>query len=466
MYSVVDGAAGVVRDVRRLVADPGDVGILPRDTQVVVHNELGFPAIQNVLKGSATSAVEVNPLRISEVRGVGGEDGVYDQKHPTADARAPNDPVDVIADDWIRKGKHNNYTGVLAGGTNVMHSSPMAQIRTHNVNDMVEVMANVYRHISSMGNLEIINDGGKTSLIWKAGADQSTENGANAENWTLRLEAGKEGDLFRLKVTTPHNNTLCELHMSADGRLSLTGVAGIDFSSGTRGTAREDVAENKEVQVLGGMSTLVGGEVLETYGASRTTSVNNNATLTVGNDVKEIVGHDRLTHIANKLLTTVEGGGKLPPPDSGNIAILWDAVNGGYEVVTANSNSGATTIPKQPINFVNYAGDLNIYVGSKGKVNIISKEDDSVMLGADGSVTDQKEGKGHKFQVTKPEHHVAMYEELKKLLEELIKWADSHVHLTAMGPSSPAQASATGPLSAKVNDKIEPIKSKRVLVGA
>lgn len=464
-YTVVGGSAGPMPDVRRLVEDPGAVGVLPRGTEVVVHWELGFPVINAVLKSAASGAVEVNPARISEVRGVGGEDGVYDQKNPASSARAPNDPVDVLADDWVRRSRHNNFVGVLSGGTNILSSGPMAQIRTHGVNDMVEVFANVYRHISAMGNLEITNHGGKTSLTWRAGADQLTENGANAENWTLRLDAGAEGDLFRLSVTTPNNNTLCELHMSADGRLSLTGVAGVDISSGTRGTAREDVAENKEVSVLKNMSTTVQGDVSETFNAGKTTLVANNDSTSAGNDLKETVGHDRVTHVGNKLRTTVEGGGKTPPPDEGNIAILWDAVNGGVETVTGNSNSGATTSPKQAQNFVNYAGDFNFSTPSGAKFNLISKDDDSVLLAADGSITDQKDGKGHKFDVTTPKHHVCMWEEFEKVINAIMDWSDSHVHLSAMGPTGPAQAGATGPMTAKVKDKINPVKSTRVMVG-
>lgn len=463
-YTVVGGSAGPMPDVRRLVEDPGTVGVLPRGTEVVVHFELGFPVIASVLKSAATGATEVNPARISEVRGVGGEDGVYDQKNPASSARAPNDPIDVLADDWVRKSRHNNMIGVLAGGTNIVSSSPMAQIRTHGVNDMVEVFANVYRHISALGNLEITNDGGKTSLVWRAGADQLTENGANAENWTLRLDAGATGDLFRLSVTTPNNNTLCELHMSADGRLSLTGVAGVDISSGTRGTAREDVAEHKEVSVLGNMATTVGGEVTETLNAGRETLIATNGTLSTGNDLKETVGHDRLTHVANQLKTTVEGGGKTPPPDTGHIAILWDAVNGGIESVTGNPGSGATSSPKQAQNFVNYAGDFNFAVPTGAKFHVISADDDSVILAADGSATSG--AKGHTFSITKPKHHACMWEEFEKVINAIMDWSDDHVHLTAMGPSGPAKSSATGPMTAKVKEKIEPVKSTRVLIGA
>ena len=464
-YEIIGGSGGWIPDVRRLVEDPGTVGMLPRGTEVVVQYQLGYPIIQGVLKGAVTGAVELTPARVSEVRGVGGEDGVYARGNDVSNSRAPNDPVDVLAGDWARKSRHNNMIGVLAGGTNVVSSSPMAQIRTHGINDMVEVFANLYRHVSSLGNMEIINDGGKTSLIWRAGADQLTENGANVENWTLRLDAGKIGDLFRLSVTTPHNNTLCELHMSADGRLSLTGVAGVDISSGARGTAREDVAENKEVSVLQNMSTSVAGAVFNAVGGGRETLVGTNDSVATGNDLKETVGHDRLTHVSNNLKTTVEGGSPLQPPPVGSVAILWEAVNGGIESVTGNPANGATPTPKQSQNFVNYAGNFNFAIqptAPDGKFVLISTGTDSVLLGANGAASSTPTG--HTFSPSAT-HHVCMWEEFKQLADTMITWCDEHVHLTGMGPTGPASAGAVGPLSAKASSKVEPVKSTRVLVG-
>ena len=468
-YDLLGGSTGRIPDVQRLVADPGEVGILPRYTTVVVHYELGFPVISSVIKMASTNAVEVNPARVSEVRGVGGEDGVYSQRGTPVNLRPANDPIDVIAGDWIRKGKNNNMVGVLEGGSNVMSSSPMAQIRTHSVGDknMVEVMADIYRHISSLGNLNIQNDGGKTSLIWRAGADQLTENGANAENWTLRLDAGATGDLFRLKVTTPNNNTLCELHMSADGRLSLTGVGGIDLSSGTRGTAREDVAENKEVSVLGAMVTTVGGNVSETFNAGLDTLVATNASLSTGNDLKEVVGHDRLTQISNKLTTTVEGGPSTPPPEAGNIAVLWDVVNGGVETVVGNPSKGGLPSVKPPFSVVNYGGSVNVAIQSTaqgGKFNLISNTDDSVLLGASGAATPDGKG-GHTFTAIATQH-VAKYEPFEDMMNTLLDWLDKHEHLTAMGPTGPASAGPSGPASLAVKPKLIPVKSTRVLIGS
>jgi hypothetical protein len=222
------------REMPRLVRDPGDTAILPRDTLVVVHDELGFPVIDSVLPQAPTNPVELAPTRVSEVRGVGGEDPVYAPPSDAATFRQPNDPTDVLSGDRVMAGQDGNLMAVLTGGTNVVKSSPFAQVRTHALNDMVEIISRVYRHITAMGDLRITNDGGKTSLIWRAGADQSTENGAGEENWTLRLDAGATGDLFNFEVTTPHGNTLAKIHMAADGRLEFTGVGGVDVSPAPR----------------------------------------------------------------------------------------------------------------------------------------------------------------------------------------------------------------------------------------
>jgi len=465
-YTIISGLSGRMSGIRRLITDPGEISVLPRGTEVVIHFELGYPVIAAVLKSGATNATEVNPARISEIRGVGGEDGVYAPSHssPVSNVRAPNDPVDVISGDWVRKGVDNNMVGVLSGGTNIMSSSPMAQIRTHKVNDMVEVMANLYRHISCIGNLEIINDGGKTSLTWRAGADQLSENGANAENWTLRLDAGAEGDLFRFSVTTPHNNTLCELHMSADGRLSLTGVAGVDISSGARGTAREDVGENKEVVVQGTFATTVQGAVTEKFGASKETIAATNITTSAGNDLKETVGHNRMTHISNNLVTTVDGGGLAPPPAPGHIAVLWDIVNGGTETVTGSPKSGGLPL-KQPQNFVNYGGGFNMVIqptAAGGKFTLVSNEPDSVLLGASGSAIPGTDG--HTVIAIAAEHTMK-YEPFEAMMGTLLTWLDSHTHLSAMGPTGPAAAAPTGPVTPQVKPVLVPIKSMRVLVG-
>jgi hypothetical protein len=217
-YKVRTASGLLPNEVPRLIRDPGDMSIIPRDTTVVLHDELGFLVIDSILPQAPSQPVELAPTRVTEIRGIGGEDPIYQSDEDAAKFRQPNEPQDLLAGDRVIASKDGNLVAVLAGGTNVIKSSPLAQIRTHSLTDMVEIISNVYRHISALGDLKITNVNGRTSLIWRAGSNQLTENGAGEENWTIRLDAGATGDLFNLEITTPDGNTLSKIHMSADGK--------------------------------------------------------------------------------------------------------------------------------------------------------------------------------------------------------------------------------------------------------
>ena len=455
-----------VSGIPRLVNDPGEVSALAEGTVVVGHWELGYPAIAAVLKQKASSATEVSQARVTEVAGVGGEDPVCKMPETYPDNRAPNNPIDVLPDDWLRKSQSNNYVGVLAGGTNAVFSAPLAQVRTHGTDPMVEILAHEYRHISSMGNFEIKNEGGKTSLVWRAGADQTTENGANAENWTLRLDAGgsPEADLFRLRITTPQNNMLCEMHMSANGRLSLYGVGGVDVTSGSRGTYRIDVSENKEETVAGSSTTTIAKDVLETFRANQETYVSANKRVAAGNDLEEIVGHDRNAAISNKMTTVVSGS---PTASPGTVSVLLEATNGGIETVTGNPIKGGSPSVQPAQNFINYSGNFNFATQLPSqKFQVLTSGPDTITLGADGAATYTPTG--HTVTpVVNPfsSGHAAKFEQLEKVIREMMKWMNTHTHLSAVGPTSPGAAGAAGPTEPTLEPLIPLVKSTKVVIG-
>lgn len=458
-YSVNTDLNSIIAAVPRLVQDPGEVCILPRGTQVLVHRELGFPIIAGVLKSAPLLRDDTSQSRITEIRGVGGEDPVYSQVADQQSSRPANDPVDVLGGDWIRKSAQNNFVGVLAGGSNVMHSAPLAQIRTHSVpQSMVEVIANVYRHISSLGNLEIKNDGGRTSLIWRAGASQTTESGGNLSNWTIHLDAGSTGDLFRLRVTTPNQNTLCEMHMSADGRLSLTGVAGVDVTSGPRGNYLEDIAGDKDSRVVGDLTQDIGGNVVENVGDAKQVSVGSNHQISTGANLTEVVSGDRLAQVTNTMRTTVNGG-TVPVP--GTVAILWEATGGGINTVT-----GSPAIPAGiDQNLINNSGSVNVAVPATGKFNVVSTAPDSVVLGGNGAAVPIPGTNGGYSVTSVALEHAAKYEPLQAIISQMVLWMDTHTHLTAVGPTSPGAAGTSGPISPTINANLPLVKSIKVAIG-
>lgn len=449
-------------EMPRIIRDPGDTSVLKRNTLVVVHDELGFPVIDGILPVAATNPTELSPARVSEIRGIGGEDPVYAPGDDAATHRQPNEPMDVLGGDWVQAGEQGNLFAALAGGVNVVKSSPFAQIRTHALVDMVEIFAKVYRHISSMGDFNIVNDGGKTSLIWRAAADQTTENGAGEENWTIRLDVGATGDLFNFEITTPAGNTLSRIHMSADGRLEFTGVGGIDFTSGTGGTYREDIVGDKQSTIKGAATEVVRGNKVEQIRGQNDVQVSKTASFTVGDSKTEAIGRDAYTYVGGVIGTKIQGG-VTPTPK--NVAKKIEIINGGVEMVLAPPTQGALPL-MQSETHVNYQGGYNFVIQPTavpppiGGFNVISSTPASVMLGATGAAVYDPVTGTHTINAVAP-FAVMKYEPWAVMMTILLKWLDTHTHGTAMGPSSPPIIPAT----TTVQPAINPVRSVRVAVG-
>jgi len=71
---------GTIKDVLRLVRDPGESGMLPDGTTVVIHEELGYPVIDSVLKQASTITPDRAPARVTEQAGIGGDSPLYAAK--------------------------------------------------------------------------------------------------------------------------------------------------------------------------------------------------------------------------------------------------------------------------------------------------------------------------------------------------------------------------------------------------
>ena len=459
-YMVCTGSNPRLPDVPRLVNDPGEISILPRDTVVVIHYELGFPVIDKVLKQAPAYTDELRPTSISEIRGIGGEDPLYAPQSDDTSFRSPNDPKDVLPEDWIRRSKDGNLIGVLAGGVNVMSSSPMAQIRTHSLEDLVEIISSKFRHITDMGDLTINNDGGKTSLTWYAGSDQSLENGADTEKWTIRLEIGAIGDLFSLRITTPDGNDLAKIHMSADGRLSLVGAAGLDITSGDNGDFNEDVGASKVTSIEGDYDVTVSGDVTETIDQARSTTVAKADDLLVGSNRTETIGGDHNTVVQGVDSEQVTGGGPVPPPSPGTVAKRLQVLNGCYlvDIGTIPDALPGLMQSEQHVNWSN-GFDFVLMPTSQGKFTVIGSLPGCVQLGALGAAVPDGSG-GYTITGVAP-FSAMMYEQWNAFMQVVLTWMDNHMHGTAMGPSDIPII----PVTPLVSSLIPLIQSQAVKIG-
>lgn len=435
--------SGELSEVPRVCSDPGDNTILPVDTMVVLHDELGFWVIDGVLKQTPMYSREFNRISTSEAQNVGGENPQNAQSENASSYRGSGDPRDMLPNDWVRHSGDGNFMGVHAGGMNSMSSGPFAQVRTHATTNSVEVIAHEYRHISSMGDLEIVNDGGKTSLTWRAGSDQSTENGSNAQNWTLRVDAGAAGDLFRFRVTTPQGQTLSEMHISPEGKLSLVGTGGVDITSKDY---REDVTGARVAVTEGAFTQEIGGAEARIVGGERTTQVTLNDTHSVG-------GGQALNVTGNQVLTI---GGGLTQSIGASSRI--DQVKGYLDLVLADPLKGG--IPGNSLCLINYGGDVHIQPSATlGKAVIFGSMPGSVELGADAIPIPREDGSTTSQSIAP--FSAMIFEQFNAMMSAFLTWADTHVHPTAVGPS----ATALPPAQPIVNPLLPPIQSLRVKIG-
>lgn len=458
-YRLAIDGVGYNDTVPRLARDPGDQTILPPETIVVVHDALGFWVIDAVLKQAPITPSRLPPPTISEVRGIGGEDPVRADDDTRPANRSPNDAVDTLAGDWVRRSPDGNFLGVLAGGVNAMQSSPFAAIRTHALEELVEIFAHQYRHISAMGNFEIKTDKGKTSLVWRAGADQGDENGPGQENWTIRLDVGATGDLFDLAVTTPEGAVLSRIHMNSQGKIQILGVDGVDVISGgdPKVVGKEVTASSKDVEVGGNLVQTIGQDLATQVGGSREASISGNDSTMYGNDKSEVVSRDVNSTINGHWRQKVVGG-MVPVP--GVPAYELELMNGGVTFVMSDVLTGANPAGMSSFNVINNFGGVNFVCAPSavGGFNVVTTLPGSVNLGANGTAVKLPNGSWQVVAVAP--FGVMMYEPFAAMMTALLLALDTHIHITAVGPTTPIPI-----FTAAVSPLLPLIRSVRVSVG-
>jgi len=358
------GAEAPLSDIPRLLQGPGDARLLSVGTRVAVSYDYGAPIILGVLPyTTGRDEVTVNTQATGET--VTGAKSGIDNVPSHGYYRLPNVPDDLGPDDNIQLSPDGNFIGALAGGVNLMKSG-MAEVRTHLLNDLVEVLCRNYRLTSDMGVSEIKNDNGRVSWTFRGGADQIAETGADQENWTIRLDLGAVGDLFRFELTEPGGGTLFKLHVNSDGKLEIFGVDGIDLTSGA--DRNDSVLGNREVFVQRDDTQLIQGEQTQAVQGNRTTTVSNSDTHAVGNDLVETIVRNRTESIGGEHQETVTGGNPAVA-NPANIARKTNILNGSWAIDIGNPLSMASPAALAKFLLNTYTGNIEMGVKVAGNVD-------------------------------------------------------------------------------------------------
>lgn len=364
-YTVQTEVSGVLHGVQRMMQAPGDTMMLPVGTLVAISHAYGTPLIAGVLHHGTTVSDEKTPNSLTGVEGRGADDPLYADKG-AANFRPEGAPRDISPNDWAHVGASGNAIGVLDGGVNIMKSTDFAQIRTHLVNDVVEIISQRFRHLTSMGFSEIKDEAGRTSYIFRGGSDQTTECGSDQENWTIRFDLGKTGDLFKFELTQPDGASAFRIHVTPDGKADLYAAKGFNWNGGDEHTSKHLSDEVSEVK--GDVSRTVGGQENRNVRGGRTTTVSANDTRSVGNDGVESFIRHFTKSVGGQAKYTFVGGDPLKATPV-NEALGYEIVNGSWKVNIGDPLSAASPAAKAGFDLSTFLGDIGMRVRTAGNVD-------------------------------------------------------------------------------------------------
>lgn len=276
-------------------------------TTVVIFWGLGFPAILGCIDmvGQVQSALPSPTL--TGVEGAGDNDPTQSTQGSHS-YKPPGAPTDMMPGDWAQVGSLGNHVAVMEGGVTLM-GSPTAHVRSMGPSGTLQLVARRLQQFTDFGQLRIENDQGKTSLVLRAGSNQTTQTGQDEQHWTIRLDLGATGDVLDFRILEPEGKLLFRLHAGSDGRVQIYGDGGVDISSGANGTAemRHDIAGDHTTAVTGDVVHTIEGNATTTVDQSSTTSIAANATRSVGKNSTEFVGGDLATGISGAESRAIAG---------------------------------------------------------------------------------------------------------------------------------------------------------------
>ena len=443
--------------VARVRNAPGEVIPLPQGTEVLISHDYGLPLIIGVLEIPASGNRSSEAFAVTDDTDalfVGGDGTNRAQLNTQGNFRRAREPRDVIPGDWVQMGEEGNMFAALGGGVNLMKSSALAQIRTHVMNDLVEIFSRNYRHITDMGVFSITNTEGRVNMQFRGGSDEATESGPDEENFTIKMDLGAEGDLFNFELCTPQGQTLFKLHVDSEGGAEIFGINGVAVTSGSRngGTTAQETSGSQETRVGGDNTNNITGSDTTTVGTNQTIQVTSDREVNIGNDYRIQALRDMALGSGRNVSVVVQGG-------EGDNALTFDIEDGNWLV-----DMGSVTAQDSGINFKTFGGNMKFetqvggdfeFTSQTGNLKtttntakFITGTPNSVVLGGDSLAS-----------------NLVKFQELQSLLMSLFVSLDTHQHLggamVAAGslPVTGLSAPPVVPIGAPLNGQIIQLKS-------
>lgn len=359
------GSDAPLQGVARLMASPGDARMLPMGCRVALSYEYGQPLIVGCLPHTVGREDNRKDVNITGETITGGAADVGGgEAH--GNYRTPHMPRDLGPGDEGIVSPEGNFVGALQGGVNLMKSG-MAEVRTHMINDMLELLCRNYRLHTDMGISEIKNEAGRVSWSFRGGADQLTETGGDQENWSIRMDLGAEGDLFNFELTKPDGGSLFKLHVDSDGKLEIFAKDGLDEFSGADKVTK--ILANRECVIKGDDKQVLGGSQDKVINGNRATTLGGSDTTTVGNDHTQSIMRNQTINVGGQLKETAVGGDPTVATPL-NVARATNIVNGSWEVNIGDPLDGGNPAALAGYLLETFLGDIKLKIKTAGDVHL------------------------------------------------------------------------------------------------
>lgn len=439
--------------VPRLRSSPGEIVALTPGSEVLITYEYGMPLILGVLTVPATGNDGSEAMTVSEIADVGGNSTGASDITSHGNFRLASEPRDILPGDWVQRGVDGNLFALLGGGVALMKGSPLAQIRAHLLQDLVEIVSRNYRHVTDMGEFTVTNTDGRVNMRFRGASDQLSESGPDEQRWTIKMDLGSEGDLFNFELCTTEGQTLFKLHVDSAGGCEIFGVNGVALTSGSRSGGRhvEEHTTDSSRSVTGDRDSITSGDELRQIGGSAATSVGSDYELSANNDIRMQAFRDNTVVAGRNMHISAQGDAAAPTGD----ALVFDVNTGNWVV-----NAGTTATPTGGIKMNTVSGAIDVKSTLGGNINLetmlgnvaIAAQTvklntslmDSVVLGGDSLIS-----------------HIVKFEELQQHLTQLYTALDRHTH-----PVAGTVASApTVPIGAPLLGGMQAFKSLKAGVG-
>lgn len=272
----------------RLKTSPGDNSLLPAQTNVVVSWALGAPYIFGLLpdQTQAPSSQEENPETVTDLIGHGGQDPTLN-RNLAMNGRGANEPNDLIPGDEVLSSGDGASVAALRGKFAQLKGSPLAKVQALGQENLVQIIAGIYRVMTWMGESSINNDGGKISYKFRGGFDQLTQSGPDEERYNIKFDLGAIGDILLFELTNYAGQAIFKLHIKQDGTCDLTstGILNAHFGNdrnlihqnNKQGSIEENIDGDVTTNLNGKQTTVIEGDKNERIKGSNNLNVQGNS---------------------------------------------------------------------------------------------------------------------------------------------------------------------------------------------